>query len=77
MGETAPEIVYGPAMSITIFIDADACPVKDETYKVAQRYGLKTFVVANSFMQVPVSPMIERGWRRTPETGRPTSETRL
>jgi len=47
-------------VTIEIFIDADACPVKDETYKVAQRYGLKTFVVANSFMQVPVSPMIER-----------------
>jgi uncharacterized protein YaiI (UPF0178 family) len=43
-----------------IFIDADACPVKDETYKVAARYGLKTFVVANSFMQVPASPLIER-----------------
>ena len=45
---------------IRIFIDADACPVKDETYKVAGRYGLKTFVVANSFMQVPASPLIER-----------------
>lgn len=43
-----------------IFIDADACPVKDEVYKVAARYALKTFVVANSFMQVPVSPRIER-----------------
>jgi len=45
---------------IQIFIDADACPVKDEIYKVAARYGLKTFVVSNSFMQVPVSPKIER-----------------
>jgi uncharacterized protein YaiI (UPF0178 family) len=43
-----------------IYIDADACPVKDEVYKVAQRYGLKTWVVANSFMMVPVSPRIER-----------------
>jgi uncharacterized protein YaiI (UPF0178 family) len=43
-----------------IFVDADACPVKDEVYKVAQRYGLKTWVVANSFMMVPRSPMIER-----------------
>ena len=43
-----------------IFIDADACPVKDETYKVAQRYGLKTFVVSNSFIQIPVSSLIER-----------------
>ena len=43
-----------------IFIDADACPVKDETYKVAARYGLKTFVVSNSFIQIPASPMIAR-----------------
>ncbi len=44
----------------TVFIDADACPVKEEVYKVAGRYGLKTFVVSNAFMQIPVSPMIER-----------------
>ena len=48
------------APAITIFIDADACPVKDETYKVAARYGLKTFVVSNSFMQIQASPLIER-----------------
>lgn len=45
---------------IQIFIDADACPVKDETYKVAQRYGLKTWVVSNAFMQIPQSPLVER-----------------
>jgi uncharacterized protein YaiI (UPF0178 family) len=45
---------------IEIFIDADACPVKDEAYKVAGRYGLKTYVVANAFMQVPASPLVER-----------------
>ena len=45
---------------ITVFIDADACPVKDETYRVAQRNGLKTYVVANSFMMVPAHPLIER-----------------
>ena len=43
-----------------IFIDADACPVKDEVYKVAQRYGLMTTVVSNSFMMIPRSPLIER-----------------
>lgn len=43
-----------------IFVDADACPVKDETYKVAARYGLKTFVVSNSFIQIPRSDLIER-----------------
>jgi hypothetical protein len=43
-----------------IFIDADACPVKDEVYKVAARYGLRTFVVSNSFIQIPRSALIER-----------------
>ncbi|MBP6546735.1 MAG: YaiI/YqxD family protein [Phenylobacterium sp.] len=45
---------------IEIFIDADACPVKDEIYKVAQRYGLKTWVVSNAFIMIPRSAMIER-----------------
>jgi uncharacterized protein YaiI (UPF0178 family) len=47
-------------MTIKIYIDADACPVKEETYKVAARYGLQTFVVSNSFMQIPISPLIAR-----------------
>lgn len=46
--------------AIRIFVDADACPVKNEVYKVAERYGLKVFIVANSFMNVPRSDMIER-----------------
>ena len=37
----------------TIFVDADACPVKEETYKVARRYGCKVFVVANAGIRVP------------------------
>lgn len=49
-----------PRKPIEIFIDADACPVKDEVYKVAQRYGLKTWVVSNAFMMIPTSPMIVR-----------------
>lgn len=38
---------------IRIWIDADACPVKDETYKVAERYGVPVSVVANQYMRVP------------------------
>ncbi len=45
---------------IRIYVDADACPVKDEVYRVAARYGLKSFVVSNSFLQVPASPLVER-----------------
>ena len=43
-----------------LFIDADACPVKEEAYKVARRYGLHTFVVANAFINTPREPLIER-----------------
>lgn len=42
-----------------IFIDADGCPVKDEVYRVAQRYGLKVAVVANSRMRVPDGDWLE------------------
>jgi len=52
------EEVKKPA--IRIFVDADACPVKPEVYRVAERYGLQVFVVANSFMNVPRSDLIER-----------------
>ena len=45
---------------LEIYIDGDACPVKDEVYRVAGRYGLKTWVVANGWMRVPDSPLIER-----------------
>ena len=38
---------------LTIYIDADACPVKDETYVVATRYGVPVALVANSRMYVP------------------------
>lgn len=42
-----------------IFIDADACPVKEEVYRVAARHGVKCFVVSNSWIRVPPSPLIE------------------
>ncbi len=43
-----------------IYLDADACPVKDETYRVAERYGLTVHVVANSVLNLPREPWIER-----------------
>lgn len=46
--------------AIRIFVDADACPVKPEIYRVAERYALKVYVVANAFMAVPRSDLIER-----------------
>jgi len=46
-------------MPITVFIDADACPVKDETLKVADRYGLPVKIVSNGGMRPSRDPMIE------------------
>ncbi|HEX2555548.1 MAG TPA: YaiI/YqxD family protein [Microvirga sp.] len=48
------------ATPITVYVDADACPVKAEVYRVAGRHGAKTYVVANSFLMVPADPLIER-----------------
>jgi uncharacterized protein YaiI (UPF0178 family) len=45
---------------ISIYVDADACPVKVEVYRVAERYGLKVYVVSNSYINVPRDPRIER-----------------
>jgi uncharacterized protein len=45
---------------IRIYVDADACPVKDEIYRVAARHGLPVSVVANGFIRVPQDPLIER-----------------
>jgi uncharacterized protein YaiI (UPF0178 family) len=42
-----------------IFIDADGCPVKDEVYKVASRYQVKVFVVANRAINIPLHPSVE------------------
>ncbi len=48
---------WGPVIT-TLYIDADACPVKDEVYRVAARYGLPVFVVCNSWIRTPADPRI-------------------
>ena len=42
-----------------IYIDADACPVREETYKVARRHAVPVTVVSNSFLRVPPEPLIK------------------
>lgn len=43
-----------------ILVDADACPVKDEVYRVAERHGAKVSIVSNSHFRVPMLPWVER-----------------
>lgn len=44
---------------LKIYVDADACPVKQEVYRVAKRYDLQVDVVANSWMRVPNEDKIQ------------------
>ena len=43
-----------------ILVDADACPVKEEIYRVARRTGTPVKVVANSYFRVPPEPLFEQ-----------------
>ena len=45
-------------MPLQIYIDADACPVREETYKVARRHEVAVTVVSNSFIRTPREPLI-------------------
>lgn len=48
------------AHPITIYVDADACPVKAEVYRVAERHRVRVVVVSNSLIAIPPSPLVER-----------------
>src|ERR1041384_2467393 len=43
-----------------ILVDADACPVKEEIYKVAWRHNVPVRIVSNGWLRVPAHPLIER-----------------
>jgi uncharacterized protein len=47
-------------VSIAILVDGDACPVKEEIYKVAFRHEVPVTVVANSFLRIPQHPLLTR-----------------
>jgi len=49
-----------PGRRIRLFVDADACPVKPECFRVATRYRMQVFLVSNSLMAVPPDPLVER-----------------
>ncbi len=54
------DMTEAPSPAIAIYVDADACPVKQEIYRVAERHGVKVVVVSNSPIAVPREPFIER-----------------
>jgi uncharacterized protein YaiI (UPF0178 family) len=46
--------------ALVILVDADACPVKEEIYKVAFRTGVPVVIVSNSHLRVPSHPLVRR-----------------
>jgi uncharacterized protein YaiI (UPF0178 family) len=46
--------------AIQILVDADACPVKDEIYRVADRHAVAVVIVSNSPFRVPDHPLVSR-----------------
>ena len=45
---------------LEIYVDADACPVKDETIRVAERHGITVHMVSNSWMRLAEGPLVRR-----------------
>jgi uncharacterized protein YaiI (UPF0178 family) len=58
--EIAGRNLQGESSLLELFVDADGCPVKEEIYRVARRYGLKVFLVANSRMRAPEGEWLEQ-----------------
>ncbi len=46
--------------NIVIYIDADACPVKDEILKVSYRHNLKVYMVSNAWLRLEVGKLVEK-----------------
>jgi uncharacterized protein len=44
---------------MTLYVDADGCPVKNEVYRVARRHRLKVYLVSNSRMRIPQEDLFE------------------
>ena len=60
-GAITESLPMSPASPVSrILVDADACPVKDEIVRVAERHGLAAIFVSNAWMRLPASHLVER-----------------
>lgn len=58
--ELQPLLNQSMSKSMTkIYIDADGCPVKEEVYRVAERYKLSVILVANNYLHLPSNPLLK------------------
>ena len=47
-------------MTVRVLVDADACPVKEEIYRVALRHAVPVTIVSNAHLRVPAHPLLDR-----------------
>jgi len=45
---------------LNIYVDGDACPVKDEVFRVAERHNIKVYLVSNSWHRIGINPFVEQ-----------------
>lgn len=58
---TSTDPAHKPGYNVTeIYVDADACPVKDEVLRVAARHGVAVHYVSNQWMRLPEGPLVNR-----------------
>ena len=53
-------MLKGAMTATAIYVDADACPVKEEAVRVAERHGLAIHFVSNAWMRLPEGPLVHR-----------------
>lgn len=58
-GITSGKMGGGKRMQIKIYVDADACPVKEETIRVAERHRVPVIMVSNQWMRLPTGPLVK------------------
>lgn len=54
------EVPMSEKSEISIYVDADACPVKEEVLKVSYRHKLPVFIVSNQWMRLEVGPLVQK-----------------
>ena len=47
-------------IQVSLYVDADACPVKDEILKVSYRHNLPVFIVSNQWLRLEVGPLVQK-----------------
>ena len=48
------------SLTLNIYVDADACPVKEEVFRVAERHSIRVYLVSNNWYRGPENPLVHK-----------------